>query len=243
MWLEESRLGVLLLPEIKTCPFCGEQVGTDDDYCKRCDAELKVAPAGASGRALPEGKVLHQGEDEFRELDYRPKINIRFMFPVLVIFMVLGIFTAVYFIMSSDEPTEVADNGSLEVPEKEGEAEPDPAEPGPEEEDEELEPEEDLYETLLPDYDHLEAVLEDWVIERLDEPDVKLLDAEDLDDLDRFYETYDPEEDFIIFYQVESKSEEFVSVLFGLPFSEWSIKAVFHWRDGEWFFLREEPIV
>ncbi len=231
------------MPERQSCSFCGEPAGTEDDYCKRCDAELKDAQAGAPGKVLPGDEALQQGEDEFSELDYRPRTSTRVMLQILVIFTVLGLAAAVYFIMSIDEPVEIADNGTLEMPEQEGDAEPEPVKPGPEEEDEELEPEEGRYEPLLPDYDQLEKVLEDWVIDRLDEPDLILLDAEDLDDLDRFYETYDLEEDFIIFYQVESKSEEFVSVLFGLPFSEWSIKAVFHWRDGEWFFLREEPIV
>ena len=231
------------MPEKTTCPYCGEPAGIDDDYCKRCDAELKDVPVGAPGKVLPGDEALQQGEDEFSELDYRPRTNTRVMLPVLVIFMVLGLAAGVYFIMSIDEPAEVADKGSLEVPEQEGGAEPEPVEPVPEEENEEPEPEEDRYEAILPDYDQLETVIEDWVIDRLNEPDLILLDAEDLDELDRFYEVYDMEEDFIIFYQIESKSEEFVSVLFGLPFSEWSIKAVFQWRDGEWFFLREEPIV
>ena len=231
------------MPEKTTCPYCDETAGIDDDYCKRCDAELKDSTLGAPGKVVSGNKALQQGEDEFSELDYRPRTNTRVMFPVLIIFMVLGIFTAVFFIMNIDEPIEVADNGQLEVPEQERDAELKPVEIVPEEENADLELGEDIYEPILPDYDQLEAVLEDWLINRLDEPDLILLDADDLDELDRFYEVYDMEEDFIIFYQVESKSEEFVSVLFGLPFSEWSIKAVFQWRDGEWYFLREEPIV
>ncbi len=243
------------MPETRVCPFCAEQVGLADVYCRQCGSDLKIASAVGEGdpEDIDENEALkaieppRQVEDEFSELDYRPRGRSVFLIPLLVISLVLGMAVAVYFIMSSDEPAEVADNGPLEVSEQEEaglepeETEQEEAGPDPEN-DEEFNEETDV-EAVSPDYDQLDAVLQEWLEQRLDDPEVILVHTAELDDLDQFYEEYNLDEDNIIFYEIESKGEEFAAVLFGLPFSEWSIKAVFHWRDGEWFFLREEPII
>jgi len=93
-----------------------------------------------------------------------------------------------------------------------------------------------------PDYDQLEVALEKWLVNRIYDPDAILLHSKELEDVEQFFESYDLADDTIIVYQVESTYEEFATVVFGLPFSQWTIKAVFIWRDDKWEFLREETI-
>ncbi len=244
------------MPEKRVCPFCNEQVGLDDFYCRQCGSDLQIHSAVEDdfedineNEALKAIEAPRQVEDDFSELDYRPRERSGFLIPILVISLVLGMAAAVYLIMSNDEPAEVADNGPLEGLEQE-EAGPEPEETEQEEAEDESEHEneeefneETDVEAESPDYDQLDAVLQEWLEQRLDDPEVILVHTAELDDLDQFYEEYNLDEDNIIFYEIESKGEEFAAVLFGLPFSEWSIKAIFHWRDGEWFILREEPII
>ncbi len=242
------------MPEKRVCPFCNEQVGLDDVYCRQCGADLKIVSAldeddyevKSDSAPLPSGEPSRQNDDEFRDLDYRPKERSVFLIPVLVILLVLAITAAGIFILS-DEP-EALEDEPLEIAEPDREEDPGPVEAeeeaaDPEPVQEEETNEEEAVEAEAPDYNQLDAVLQEWLEQRVDDPGVILVHTAELDDLDNFYEEYDLATDNIIFYEIESKGEEFASVLFGLPFSEWSIKAVFHWRNSEWYFLREEPII
>ncbi len=187
-------------------------------------------------------------DDDFSELDYRPKPKAGFLMPLVVIAMVLGmvIVGSVVFLGNDDETA--VDDDKIELPgdDQQGTAIPDPAvdetEPEPEEviEDEEVADETVL---LPPNYDLHEEALHEWLKKRVGDQNVILLPAEALDDFDRFFELYDLEEDNVIVYQVETADTEFVTAVLGVPFSEWSIKAVFIWRGDSWAFLREETII
>lgn len=186
-------------------------------------------------------------DDEFSELDYRPKPKAGFLRPLLVIVLVLIMAIAgAVALLGHDDETAV-DDGNIEPPVEDQQAitTPDPeedvTEPEPEEviEDEEAV---DEVELLPPNYDLHEKALHEWLKKRVGDPNVILLPAEALDDFDRFFELYDLEEDNVIVYQVETADTEFVTAVLGVPFSEWSLKAVFIWRGNNWAFLREETI-
>jgi len=117
------------------------------------------------------------------------------------------------------------------------EPEPEPVEPEPleepEEEDEPMSP---------PDYDRLEEKLEHWLVGRTGDPQVIMYHTEEIEAMDDFFDKYDLDKDNVIVYEIEAKDEQYVSVLFGLPFSEWSIRAVFAWNGWEWVFLREDTV-
>ncbi len=216
------------------CPSCGKENRPEDYNCWFCAADLK--------------RLL---EDDFSELDYRPKRKAALIIPGLVILLVLGMIAVGIFYMNDwfgllaeEEEVEAPE---LEIPEDEpGQVEEEPEEPEPEPEAEEEpeveeEPEEpDPVETVQPDYDQLESAIHEWLMERVDDPDVILLHVDDADDPVEFYDQYDPVEENIIVYKEESRDDEFVTVIFGPPFSEWSIRAVFIWDQAEWRFLREE---
>jgi len=216
------------------CPSCGKENRPEDYNCRFCATDLN--------RFL---------EDDFSELDYRPKRKTALIIPGLVILLVLGMIAVGIFYMNDwfgllAEEEEV-ETPELEIPEDEPvqvEEEPEESEPEPEAEEEpevEQEPEEpDPVETVQPDYDQLESAIHEWLMERVDDPDVILLHVDDADDPVEFYDQYDPVEENIIVYKEESRDDEFVTVIFGPPFSEWSIRAVFIWDQAEWRFLREE---
>ncbi len=219
------------------CSFCSEPLGEDDHSCPHCGTELNPgSPGGADG-----DNTL---EDEFAELDYRPQSKKKLVLPLLlIVFVAVAVIGALVFLLG-DTPGDPAEGPYISLPENDS-GEPRPAEeaeeePEPVEEDEagaEPEPEP----PAPPDYDMLEPDLHNWLIERTGDGNVILLQQEDLADTERFFERYDIVEDNIIVYQVSEQDEQFVTVYFGLPYSEWSTRAVFTWRDEGWKLLREEP--
>lgn len=259
----ENKKGVRGMPETTACPFCSEQVGIDDVYCRHCGSDLKMVSAlagddpedGGEHAFAQAGEPPRQVNDEFSELDYQPKQKPGFLAPVLVILLVLLMVAAGIYFLGNNGAGPVADDEPLQVPEAEEDAEePQTGDTGQEEaengleedeepdlEDEASGPENDG-ETEPPDYDQLEAVLQEWLEERVEDPDVILVHTDDLEDVDQFFEEYDLEADNVIVYDIESTDDQFTAVVFGLPFSEWSIKAIFEWRDTGWNFLREATI-
>jgi hypothetical protein len=65
----------------------------------------------------------------------------------------------------------------------------------------------------------------------------------ELEDIDSFLQEYSLADDNIFVYMIDSLDDSFVTVLFGPPYSEWSIKVVFMWRDDKWVFVREELLI
>ncbi|MFO7951937.1 MAG: hypothetical protein R6U91_03905 [Bacillota bacterium] len=248
------------------CPFCGKENNRDQLNCAYCGADLlqgDLEETGSSSRGAKqfvtdEENAMKQEQDEwqdeFAELDYRPKKKPLFLI-FLITIVIAGLILAggFYFLRSEEaEPvTEPVENDAeLEFPEEETAEEPDeliPEEPGEEKPDEEAGPEEEEIgeeeeEEKPPDYEQLEPALVEWLEKRLGDPDVIMLHPDDLEDTEEFFEKYDLAEDNVIVHRVESKDEEFATVKFGAPFSEWSVKAVFIWEDSEWGLLREESL-
>lgn len=244
--------------EKATCPVCGKEVNSDDLYCKHCGSEIKASPAfteDVGEEEYPEldfgeedyAKTAEELESELSELDYEPKKKTGFMVPALVIILVLFMVIGGAYMLTDTDDDQVVDDDPLEVPdvanddEQAGVEDPndevtEPADPG--EDQDENGPDEEM----PPDHEVLEEAMEEWLAERIDDPDVILLHTDELEDFEAFFEEYDLEEDNVIVYMVESTEDEFTTVLFGPPFSEWSIKAVFIWREGQWDFLREGTI-
>lgn len=188
-------------------------------------------------------------DDEFSELDYRPKPKIAFIKPLIVIVLVLAmVITGLVMLLGNGEETAVDNGGSDSEAPLEDQANGDTAETEEDQLANDSEPADESEETegeielMPPNYDLHEEALHEWLKKRVDDPNVILLPAEALDDFDRFFELYDLEEDNVIVYQVETADTEFVTAVLGVPFSEWSIKAVFIWRGNSWAFLREESI-
>lgn len=240
------------------CPVCGKEVNSDDLFCKHCGSELNASPAfteDAEEEQYPEldlgdddlSKTAEELESELSELDYEPKKKSGFMVSVLVITLALGMIVGGIYIFSRTDDDQAVNGASVEVPDA-GDENDQPgtvdqngegteaADPG--EDQDENGPDEET----TPDHDLLEEAMEEWLEERVDDPDVILLNSDELEDFDLFFETYDLEEDNVIVYMVESMEDEFATILLGPPFSEWSIKVVFIWREGQWDFLREEPM-
>lgn len=105
----------------------------------------------------------------------------------------------------------------------------------------EMEEDSELNNDTLPDHEQLEGVLYGWLVERIEDPAAIMVHTSALDDVEAFFERYDLQEDNVIVYKIESTQENMATVLFGLPYSEWSLKVFFIWQDGEWQHLREEP--
>lgn len=196
--------------------------------------------------------------DEFSDLDYRPRKGFIYLKSALIVGVaVFAVIMAVLYFGNSSflaivEDTEQedinAENGVLDdaEPEEEHEGEPD------QNSGEELDPgngseeagenEEETTDPGIADPAKLKAELKAWIVKRTADPLIILLPVEETQDVEDFFEEYDLENDNVVVYKVDSIDDEFATVLFGIPFSEWSIKAVFTWRDGKWVFLREEPV-
>lgn len=241
------------MADTRTCPFCSKETGIDDTWCRHCDAELKnvqdsegSAFSPGSGKSSGDVSDRSQPEDEFSELDYQPKKKAGWLVPAFVITLVLLMVAAVVMVLRDDDLSPAA-NKEIEMPEvelpDEDLAVDEPEEPDQEEDLEEEEPEVPERGTAYPpDLDVLELTLINWLIERIGDSEAILLHTEKLEDMDLFFERYDLEEDNVIVYQVESADDEFATVLFGPPYSEWYIRAVFYWDGWDWVFLREIEI-
>jgi len=236
------------MSEAIDCRFCGEKVDVDSTYCEHCGSEFENASSAKVFQHEDENvNSVVAEEDEFSELDYRPKKKIGLLVPALVILFALFMIIMGGMVYRSFSSDPLADEDQLEMPEQVQPVEA-PPEPDPDGEEPEPEPDPEPVETTPaagpkpPDYDKLEVALERWLVNRIYDPDVILLHSKELDDVEQFFESYDLEDDTIIVYQVESTDEEFATVVFGLPFSQWTIKAVFIWRDNKWEFLREDTI-
>ncbi len=246
------------MPDTLTCPHCEKKVGSEDIYCRYCGADIAAVVAGSkeevsgSQGAVPlDDEEPRQGEEDFSALDYRPQKKAGCLVPALVIILVLFITAAGLFYLRGNYFWQADDDQPLDVPIAEEQvedldpdgAEEEVAEVDPDGEEEKEEEPEGNDEAEPPDYEQLEAVLEEWLEGRMSEPDVIMVHTDELDNIDQFYELYDPQEDTVIVYKIESKDDQFVTAVFGLPYSEWSLKAIFNWRDGQWVFLREESIL
>ena len=221
------------MPKTRVCPSCSKEVSKTDLRCKHCNSELQSI--SAVGKDIP---PLLSADDEFSELDYQPKKKTGILVPALIILLVLSIVVGIITLRNDDEGSE-SDVPDISVIETE---EPEP-EPEVEVEQTEEEPGEQGDTALLPpNYELFEPKLYSWLMRRVSDPEVILLSSETLDDYDRFFELYNLEEDNIIVYEIESATEEFITVMLGIPYSEWSLRAVFIWREGKWDFLREEAI-
>lgn len=220
------------------CPECNGKVRYSDELCRHCGSVLSLGSDVPP--FLPE-------DDEFAELDYRPKAKRGLLIPLAIIFAVI-LFGAVAIIFwANGEPDPVGDDFSEVLPDVDQEQLPENQETN-DEVVEEAETEEENAEQITPepstppDYNFLEPEMHNWLIERTGDGDVILLHTDELDDVEHFFERFDIVEDNIIVYMIESKDEQFVTVLFGIPFSEWSTRVVFIWRDDQWLFLREEVV-
>lgn len=236
------------MPETIDCRFCGEKVGTDSAHCNHCGSELKIASNATAFQSEDESvSSAVSGEDEFSELDYRPKKKIGCLVPALVILLALFMIFVGVMVYRSFSSDPLAEEDDIEMPDQVQPVEV-PSGSDPDGEEPEPEPDPEPVETTPvagpkpPDYDQLEVALEGWLVNRIYDPDAILLHTKELEDVEQFFESYDLADDTIIVYQVESTYEEFATVVFGLPFSQWTIKAVFIWRDNNWEFLREETI-
>lgn len=186
-------------------------------------------------------------EDEFAELDYRPKPKAKLLLPlVIILFALIALVTGVSYLLR-DANGEIAEDPLIIRPQDDEQEE--SAETGNDlQEEDELvaedadEQQPQLEATTPPDYNFLEPAMHNWLIERTGDGDVIMLHTDELNDVENFFERFDLVDDNIIVYRVDSKDVQFVTVLFGLPFSEWSTKVVFIWRDDQWNFLREEEV-
>ncbi len=247
------------MAETVACSYCGKENRLLDDQCKYCDADLISKTVEDPVYASTQNDLTDLGtqlddqnrfyEDEFAVLDYRPKSIRGFLVPVTVILLAFLIVMAGVFLLNNDDSDPQAEEKEFGLPgtdeskndlddatsdefediEPEPELKPDPEEDEPRK-----------VEEISPDYDQLEAALFNWLINRIGDPHVIMLSVEKVDDVNKFFERYNPEEENIIIYEIESKDDEFVTVLFGPPFSEWLIQVVFIWDQSEWRFLREE---
>ena len=184
---------------------------------------------------------------DFSELDYEPRKKGGILLPILTLTLIVGLMAALIVFLGSRNDPEIT------VPEQFVEDEPSAEEaPGAAEEsqepEEEIDEEQDELEELLAaeeelpaDYEQLDQALQEWLTERVNDPDVVMLPVEVLEEPEDFMGQYSDELNVVVF-EVEQATEEDVTVLFGLPFREWSIKAVFGWIENEWVFLREESL-
>ena len=201
---------------------------------------------------------LTNAKDEFSELDYRPKKGLVMIKSglIIIVAIIALIMSVIYFGDSSfqavvDEGEQENVNGENGEPENDKPADEKVDEPGQNNEEavdqdndngKEGEGIEDVADPGTADPAKLEPVLKTWIVERTADPQIILLSDDELEDVEGFFEEYDLENENIVVYKVDSIDDEFATVLFGIPFSEWTIKAVFTWRDGKWVFLREEPV-
>lgn len=245
------------MSEKMKCPVCGSSNDKSTDQCLKCDADLKAIQTDSRSRPGSGDPGKNDAyEDEFKELDYRPKSKKGLLAPVSVIIAVLIIVLSVFFLFQGDTTEEEAKNirdVPVDVPGFEGPKQNDPEDdPGSDNTAEAIDADEDLPDLDSPfndrgespdvDYDQVEAALLNWLINRVNDPTVVMLEKDELEDYGRFYERYDPDEDNIIVYKIQSIDGEFVTAVFGPPFSEWTIRAVFIWDQVEWRFLREESV-
>ena len=249
--------------ENEKCRYCGTVLqGSADDFAEEAgEHENQAVSSGNAGESANfeqgEEKSENEMEDEFAELDYRPKRKPKMLVSLAAILFTGAIIAGGIYYMgdfSIAPVAELEENGREEDLHEEDLAEEDdlPEEPEDPEPVEEVDPEEDEEEEeqeqkeeeeeVPPDYDKLEPVMVDWLEERVEDPEVILLPVEKLEDSDAFFEEYDLAEDLVIIYRIEDREDEFATVLFGPPYSEWSTKAVFIWEDSEWRFLREEQL-
>jgi hypothetical protein len=185
-------------------------------------------------------------KNDFSELDYQPKKKSGLLLPVLVLITVVALMTVLIVNLGTRNEA-LIDSTDDEVEEQLEEEQPEEIipvteeAPAAEEEPTGIETEEEAETDYIPpDYDQLEEAMHSWLITRIGDPDVIMVHTSELDDVENFFEIYDLEEDNIIVYQLESTEDQFATAAFGLPYSEWSIRAVFIWSDQNWSFLREE---
>lgn len=181
-------------------------------------------------------------KNEFSELDYKPKKKGGCLLSALIVTAVVLLMVVLIVIpgIRKETPNGITENGqeeqheepAPEIPENAGEKE-------LADQDEEKVEE---TEAVPPDRDQLEADIYKWLILRVEDPDAIMVHTSKLDDVESFLERYSLEEDNIIVYRIESTEGQFATAVFGLPYSEWSIRAVFIWRDGKWNYLREEAL-
>lgn len=239
------------------CADCAgyDQVG--DAFCSSCGASLKAAPLTLSADqdkdeeelkvgSLPAGSA--EPEDEFSVLDYRPRPKKKLIGSFLLIALMLIVLSGALVFLLSGSKEQQAGETSVVLP-KNGSKTPSPDEKPAEEEeaaagDEETEEapveKEEPKPLTPPDYDRLEPDLHRWLVERTGDGNVILLTSGDLEDTTRFFERYDLAVDNIVVYRVALVDEQYVTLHLGPPYSEWSIKAVFVWKDEGWKLLREE---
>ena len=201
---------------------------------------------------------FYKVKDDFSELDYQPRNWLSFIKSGLAILVAIiaVIMAVIYFgdssfqaVVDDAEQEDVnGENRETNNDESEEEQVDEPGQNNGEEVDlnnnngEDEEEGEDAPDPGIADPTKLEPILKGWIVERTADPQIILLSDAELEDVEGFFEEYDLENENIVIYKVDSIDEEFATVLFGIPFSEWSIKAVFTWRDGKWVFLREEPV-
>lgn len=140
--------------------------------------------------------------------------------------------------MEDAEEEEVEDEDPAADGEEIAEAENGSAEPAAEEEPDDAAGGEEI----SPDYGLLEQALLAWLQDKTGDEDVIMVHTDELEDTEAFFERYDLAEDNVIVYLVQSTENGKATVLFGLPYSEWTMKTVFSWDGEGWVFQQEEEI-
>ncbi len=218
------------------------QPGTDDTV----DPE-KGDGADDQRWYVPDTEDNRPAEYDFSDLDYEPPKKGIILPGLIITFVVVLMAGLIVFLgMRQDPEVDVAIELPEDPPAEDEAEEPDPDAFDPfrdaqNRETDQEEPEEafEEEEELPPDYELLEDALHDWLIERINDPEVLMFHLDSLEEAEDFMGRHGPEDNVII-YEIEEITDDGVSVLFGLPFREASIRAVFGWHGNEWVFLREE---
>ena len=181
---------------------------------------------------------------DFKELDAEEK-NSGWLLPVLILSFSVLLMSFLIVFLGTRHGAEIEFTNMIGDAEEEAweEAESDLSVILPKEEDDELfcEDGESAGDPEPPDLNLLEEALFPWLVERVNDPELVLLHKSALEDTEAFIEQQSTGVTILI-YEIESAEDTFAVVLLGYPFTEWSVRATFIWKNNRWDFLREESV-